>query len=183
MVKEPRAGRVKTRLGRDIGLINATWWYRHQTRALLRRLRDPRWSLVLAVAPDTACVRSRDWPQDLPCIPQGAGDLGRRMARSLGRTTGPTLLIGSDIPGVSKRHIARAFALLPSGGSIIGPATDGGYWLVGLDHPRKRCANLFNEVRWSTAHTLQDTLRTLPTPTATANTLADVDRGADLLLV
>ena len=50
MVKEPRPGRVKTRLGRDIGMVGAAWWFRHQTRSLIRRLRDPRWQIVLAVA-------------------------------------------------------------------------------------------------------------------------------------
>jgi len=38
MLKEPRAGRVKTRLGRDIGMVPAAWWFRHQVRGLLRRI-------------------------------------------------------------------------------------------------------------------------------------------------
>ena len=42
MVKEPRAGRVKTRLGKDIGLTAAAWWFRHQVKRLLRRIDDPR---------------------------------------------------------------------------------------------------------------------------------------------
>ncbi len=53
MVKAPRPGRVKTRLGRQIGMVPAAWWMRHQTTRLLRRLRDPRWDIWLAVAPDT----------------------------------------------------------------------------------------------------------------------------------
>ena len=54
MVKQSRAGRAKTRLGHEIGMTTAAWWYRHQTRRLLRRLSDPRWQLVLAVTPDKA---------------------------------------------------------------------------------------------------------------------------------
>ena len=54
MVKEPRAGRVKTRLGRDIGMTGAAWWFRHQVSRLLREVQDPRWELILSVAPDTA---------------------------------------------------------------------------------------------------------------------------------
>jgi len=51
MLKEPRAGRVKTRLGRDIGMVGAAWWFRHQVRRLLRRIDDPRWNVVLARGP------------------------------------------------------------------------------------------------------------------------------------
>ncbi|MFT7190324.1 MAG: glycosyltransferase A (GT-A) superfamily protein (DUF2064 family), partial [Dinoroseobacter sp.] len=81
MVKEPRPGRVKTRLGRQIGLTASAWWFRHQTSALLRRLRDPRWQIVLAVAPDIEGLTSRIWPADLARIAQGKGDLGDRMGR------------------------------------------------------------------------------------------------------
>ncbi|MEO9823411.1 MAG: TIGR04282 family arsenosugar biosynthesis glycosyltransferase [Paracoccaceae bacterium] len=182
MVKEPRPGRVKTRLGRDIGLIDATWWYRHQTRNLLRRIRDPRWSLLLAVAPDVAGLASRVWPRDVPRIPQGTGDLGARMARALAQTRGPSLLIGSDIPAVNKHHIARAFRSIPTAGSVIGPATDGGYWLVGLAHPNRPYSKLFKDVRWSTSHTLSDTQETLPKPVVLVDPLADIDTAADLHL-
>lgn len=179
MVKEPRPGRVKTRLGRDIGMVASAWWYRQQTRALLRRLRDPRWRIVLSVAPDTA-LNARGWPADLARMPQGAGALGRRMARALGQTQGPTILIGSDIPGVTRAHIARAFQGLRTAGSVVGPATDGGYWLVGLYHPKRRDPNLFQGVRWSTPYTLKDTLKTLPRPISFADELNDVDTAADL---
>lgn len=179
MVKEPRPGRVKTRLGRDIGLVGSAIWYRQQTRAVLRRLRDPRWDILLSVAPDTALF-SRVWPIDLVRMPQGKGNLGARMARALGRTLGPTVLIGSDIPGVGTAHIERAFRRLKPGGSVIGPATDGGYWLIGLDHPNRHYPALFNGVRWSSAHTLRDTQRTLPPPVSVADLLADVDTAADL---
>ena len=79
MLKEPRPGRVKTRLGREIGLTGSAWWFRHQTRSLLMRLRDPRWQIVLAVAPDAEGLTSRVWPADLPRIPQG-DELRRREA-------------------------------------------------------------------------------------------------------
>jgi glycosyltransferase A (GT-A) superfamily protein (DUF2064 family) len=59
MVKEPVPGRVKTRLGRGIGMVPAAWWFRHQTARLIRRLEDPRWELVLAVTPDRAFRMTR----------------------------------------------------------------------------------------------------------------------------
>ncbi|MFQ5624577.1 MAG: DUF2064 domain-containing protein, partial [Paracoccaceae bacterium] len=79
-VKEPRPGRVKTRLGRDIGMVPAAWWYRHQARRVLRRLAgDPRWQTWLAVTPDREGLQSRVWPAHLPRIAQGGGNLGQRM--------------------------------------------------------------------------------------------------------
>ncbi|NNK16068.1 MAG: hypothetical protein HKP51_04085, partial [Sulfitobacter sp.] len=66
MVKEPHPGRVKTRLGADIGLVSAAWWFRNQVSTLLRRIEDPRWQVVLAVSPDVEGVQSRVWPAHLP---------------------------------------------------------------------------------------------------------------------
>lgn len=179
MVKEPRVGRVKTRLGRDMGMTAAAWWYRHQTAATLRTLCDPRWDTLLAVSPDRA-QNSRVWPHHVHRIPQGQGDLGVRMQRALRQTLGPSLLIGSDIPGITRRQIAEAFACLGTAQSVIGPATDGGFWLVGLHHPHKAKTSLFQGVRWSHPDTLNDTLPTLPEPVAIAATLNDVDTTSDL---
>lgn len=180
MVKEPRPGRVKTRLGREIGLVPAARWYRHQCAGLLRRLRDPRWDLLLAVAPDRA-LQARVWPADLARMPQGGGDLGQRMLRLLQRPGGPVCLIGSDIPGVTPAHIARAFALLGGHDAVFAPAADGGFWLVGAQHPARLPRDTFAGARWSSEHALADAIATLPRRRiALADTLSDVDRAADL---
>ena len=181
MLKEPRPGRVKTRLGQSIGMTGAAWWFRHQTRALIRRLDDPRWQMILAVAPDHAGMASRVWPEHLPRLPQGAGDLGDRMARifrSLG--PGPALIIGGDIPGITKPVITSAFGALGAASAVLGPVTDGGYWGVGLKRPSAPPAGLFEGVRWSTEHALADTAQTLPHPVAVVETLRDVDTLEDL---
>ncbi len=180
MVKEPRAGRVKTRLGRSIGMTRAAWWYRHQVVRLLRRLQDPRWRIVLAVSPDRDGMQSRVWPAHAPRLRQGGGDLGQRMARALAATPGPSVLIGSDIPGIRRAHIVAAFRALGPAPSVVGPATDGGFWLVGLRHPILAPLCLFRDVRWSNAETLRDTLPTLPPPVAYVDTLHDVDDAGDL---
>ncbi len=184
MLKEPRAGRVKTRLGRDIGMPQAAWWFRHQTRALLRRVQDPRWDLVLAVAPDRVGLQSRFWPHHLPRWAQCAGDLGYRMGRMLTAVhRGPACLIGADIPGVTPNHIASAFRALGAQDAVFGPAEDGGYWLVGLKHPRAAPSAMFQGVRWSTEHALHDTIATLPDyRIATVATLRDVDTVDDLAM-
>ena len=180
MLKEPRPGRVKTRLARDIGTVEAAWWFRRRSARLIHELRDPRWTLWLAVAPDAEGMRSRIWPSDLPRIPQGEGDLGDRMARILrSLPPGPACIVGSDIPGITRPHVAEAFAALGRAPSVLGPAPDGGYWLIGLRRTRVP-AGLLELVRWSATETLADTEATLERPVARVATLRDVDTIADL---
>ncbi|WP_371135540.1 TIGR04282 family arsenosugar biosynthesis glycosyltransferase [Frigidibacter sp.] len=181
MVKEPRPGRVKTRLGRQIGMVPAAWWFRHQCRALLRQAVDPRWQVALAVSPDAEGRASRVWPAHIPRLPQGRGDLGARMGRLLqGAGPGaPVMIVGADIPGLRRRHIADAFRKLAAADAVIGPAPDGGYWLIGLRHVPP--PGLFAGVRWSSADARADTLATMRgLRVAMAETLADVDEAADL---
>jgi len=182
MVKEPRPGRVKTRLGRDIGTVGAAWWFRHQSATLIRRLRDPRWQIVLSVAPDRAGMASRCWPADLARMPQGRGDLGQRMARAMGRIPlGRVCLVGADIPGLSRWHIARAFAAFGSSDVVFGPAEDGGFWLVGVRHGGAVPVGLFDDVRWSGEHTLKDTVASVAgRRVVLVDRLLDVDVAADL---
>lgn len=179
MVKEPQAGRVKTRLGRQIGTVAATSFYRHAALAAVRRLScSSRWQTWLAVAPDTR-VTSRFWPGEIPRRAQGQGDLGARMQRILdwpGR--GPIIIIGTDIPAIRPCHIAAAFAALGRSDSVLGPTPDGGYWLVGLKRI-PAIAKPFAQVRWSSEHALNDTLANLVgASTDFAATLADVDDAA-----
>ena len=181
MLKEPRPGRVKTRLGRDIGMVSAAWWFRHQTRTLIRHLRDPRWQLVLAVSPDVEGQCSRVWPAELPRWPQGRGVLGIRMARMMYRAGGPVCLIGADIPGITPRHIKAAFRSLGSHDAVFGPSPDGGYWLVGLKRARPLPAGLFRDVAWSSPHALEQSVASLGAKrVALIETLNDVDTIDDL---
>ena len=114
---------------------------------------------------------------------QGQGDLGQRMKlpfRVL--PPGPVVLVGSDIPAMRPRHIARAFRLLGRHDLVFGPASDGGFWLVGARRSRPLPRTLFAGVRWSTAQALADTLATIPPgySTGLADTLDDVDDAQDL---
>ncbi|MBL4873643.1 MAG: TIGR04282 family arsenosugar biosynthesis glycosyltransferase [Rhodobacteraceae bacterium] len=183
MVKEPQAGRVKTRLGRDIGMTNAAWWFRHQTKRLIRDVgTDPQWQLRLSVSPAPNALHSRAWPVEIPRDPQLRGDLGARMRHVFEVTPrGPVVLIGGDIPGITNAIIRDAFAKLRDHDCVFGPAEDGGFWLVGMRRVRPLPPDLFDGVRWSCADTLQDTLGTLGDATvAFAATLRDVDTAHDL---
>jgi uncharacterized protein len=113
-------------------------------------------------------------------IAQGRGGLGARMQRIFdvcGR--GPLIVVGTDIPFVTRENIARAFRRLRGADAVLGPAEDGGYWLVGL---RRRPTTLkpFENVRWSSPHALADTLANLRgRRVAFADTLFDIDTLAD----
>lgn len=187
-VREPRPGRAKTRLGREIGHVEAARWFRHQAARLIRRLgRDPRWRAVLAVTPDAEGLASRVWPAHLPRAPQGSGDLGRRMARFLRGEPGtaigpgPVAVVGADIPALGARQIADAFRLLARHDAVLGPATDGGYWLIGLKRTRAVPRALLDGIRWSGPHAFEDTRARLSgLSVALAETLSDVDTAADL---
>ncbi len=164
-------------------MVGAAWWFRHQVRALLRRLEDPRWDLILAVAPDHEGLQSRVWPAHLPKVPQGTGDLGARMGRIFrSLPPGPMCIIGADIPSISKTHIVQAFHALGAQDAVFGPAPDGGYWLIGLKRRAAVPASLFQNVRWSSPHALQDTQTSLAgARIAHIATLRDVDTIDDLV--
>jgi uncharacterized protein len=178
--KAPVLGRVKTRLARDIGALAALRFHRLTTAALLRRVAgDPRWRCWLALSPDRAASGPRYWPSPATRLPQGSGDLGARMRRPfLALPPGPVVIIGSDIPGIVPGHLVAAFRALDKSHLVFGPATDGGYWLVGARRPLP--ARLFAGVRWSSEHALADTLAGIPSRfrVSLVDTLDDVDDGA-----
>ena len=182
MVKEPRPGRVKTRLGRDIGMTAAAWWFRHQTHKILRQLQDPRWELILAVSPDYEGLKSRVWPNGIARIAQGRGDLGVRMKAVFDKLPpGPICIIGTDIPAVTCHEIWRAFDGLGSHDATFGPATDGGYWLIGLKRIKPTPPQIFQDVYWSTETALQNTINNMSgLRIGRVATLNDVDDVSDL---
>jgi len=181
--KAPRLGRVKSRLAKDIGPVAAWAFYRRTLAFVLRRLDGRgRWRAWVAVTPDAGVARQALWPADWNVIPQGTGDLGARMDRAMHLLPpGPVVIVGTDIPDLSRRHIEAAFAALGRHDAVFGPASDGGYWLVGLRR-RPRVARLFANVRWSSEHALADTLANLgPSQTAARlDVLEDVDDGPAL---
>jgi rSAM/selenodomain-associated transferase 1 len=172
----PRLGTGKRRLAKDIGAVEALRFQRIMLSLILRRLgHDGRWTTWLAITPD----RSGPWPRGFRALPQGQGDLGRRMASIAGRLPpGPVVIIGSDIPGIAAADIVAAFRALGSTDAVFGPATDGGYWLVGLRR-RPHFIDPFANVRWSSQHALADTLANLAdNEIAMLRPLLDIDDGA-----
>lgn len=159
--KAPVLGTVKTRLARDIGEVAALALYREMLHGVAARLSGQDWRLLLAITPDDSAGQSGLWP-GVDRIPQGGGDLGARMLRALARATdaAPVLVVGSDIPGLGPAQIRQAFAALENKPLVFGPATDGGFYLVGARGQPP--AAMFAGVTWSTATVLRDTLAACP---------------------
>lgn len=183
-VKEPRLGRVKRRLARDIGAVEALRFYEATLAGLVRRLAPGPWRTWLAVTPDGAAGRMAGWSrrlgQPLPAFGQGEGEIGTRMRRALAAMPpGPAVLIGGDIPDVAPVHIEAAFRALGTHDCAFGPARDGGYWLVGLRRS-PFSPDVFSNIRWSSPHTLDDTIAGLPAGCrhTLVDMLDDVDDGA-----
>lgn len=184
MAKLPVAGRVKTRLAAEIGATEAVRFYRALLSDTVRRLAvGRRWHTWIALTPDSAVDQFvLTAPRSATIIPQGAGSLGERMQRLMDRLPpGPAVIIGSDIPGITRGDIAAGFKVLGSADAVFGPAADGGYWLVG-QRRFPRDIKLFNNVRWSSEHALADTLMNVPNRrVALLRTIADLDEEADYL--
>jgi rSAM/selenodomain-associated transferase 1 len=116
--------------------------------------------------------------------PQGEGDLGKRMLRSLtdafANNTQEAIIIGTDCPGVNLPILRLAFEQLQKCDVVLGPALDGGYYLIGV---RQAIPHLFNEITWGTSQVFTQTveiIRNLNLSTVYLPSLADVDRPEDL---
>jgi uncharacterized protein len=179
-VKAPRMGRVKTRLARDIGKFKAWLFYRRTVTALIKRVGNGNWKTTICVSPDDYKGAFFDRRHDV--IPQGGGDLGQRMQRVFDQYgKGELVLIGGDIPSITKAHIKNAFDALKDSDITFGPATDGGFWMVGMRRGVRRIAP-FIDVRWSSKHALSDTVENIDSVNRISftDTLSDVDEGRDL---
>jgi len=180
MVKRPICGAVKSRLAAGIGTVGATSIYRAMMYNSIRTLAaDTRWRLVLAVSPDPA-VHETFWPRNIALVSQGGGCLGDRMQRIMDTMApGKIIITGSDVAALRPIHLARAFKKLGPADAVFSAADDGGYSLVGLKRI-PRILNIFANVRWSSTHTLGDTLHNLDgCKTAYIEPLPDIDTPGD----
>lgn len=161
LARAPELGRVKTRLAREIGEAAALEAYRALGTAVLGavgRLGDC--DLTVAFTPADREGPVRAWLGPAPRYePQLEGDLGARMLSAIaGRFAAgaaTVLLIGTDCPDLDPELLETAFARLDRADAVLGPAADGGYYLVGMKRP---IPELFEGIPWSSPATLSATL-------------------------
>ncbi|MEZ6183440.1 MAG: DUF2064 domain-containing protein [Planctomycetota bacterium] len=159
VVKQPAPGRVKTRLGKEIGPEAAAELAQAFLDDTLRRLAPGRPTVVVHAPPELSpAFRARCRAQAPECtfVPQGPGDLGARLAAALAGS-GVRLAVGGDAPDLPLERLERAAALLAAEADVVAvPAQDGGYSLLGLG-PGVDAARLAGAIRWSSPHTWADT--------------------------
>ncbi len=176
--RAPRIGKVKTRLASDIGKTAALHFYRRNLLRMQYQLSRGPWTCTVAVASAGDCHHNAFKGQQV--IVQPPGDIGKRMRDTLTTfRSDRCVIVGSDIPYITHEHIRRAFHALNNKDFVFGPATDGGFWLVGRRPLAQPGHRFMRNVRWSSRFALEDTLNSLPPQQQTAliDTLSDVDDG------
>ena len=160
MARAPELGRVKTRLASEMGDDQALAIYRELGEGIAAALRKAGPRVVVSYTPASAEQLTRDWlGDDLRYEPQAAGDLGARMAAAVAaRFAGGAdrvVVVGSDCPTMSPETIRSAFAALADADVVLGPAQDGGYYLIGISAAQD---TLFRDVPWSSHDVLRISL-------------------------
>lgn len=174
----PEAGRAKTRLIPAIGAERAAALHRRLTERSVATMRAS--GLAIEIRSTGAGVAAfADWlGADLAIVDQGEGDLGDRLSRA--SREGATILLGADTPDLAAAHLQAAAAALDAGHAVIGPAEDGGYWLLGVPKPMPA---LFAAMPWSTDRVAAITIERLSAEgffPERLETLSDLDRPEDL---
>jgi rSAM/selenodomain-associated transferase 1 len=180
--KAPRPGLVKTRLTREVGASQAVSIYRAVGRSVAAAI-SQRYPISVWYDPPDAAAEMRNWLGAHEYLPQAEGDLGRRMQHAFAahheRGDGPMIAIGADAPEVDAAVIHAAEAVLSRYEVVLGPACDGGYYLIGLNRP---IPELFEGVPWGTPRVRHVTLEIcakLHLGVGQTEKLRDVDTGAD----
>lgn len=191
MAKFPLKGTVKTRLAAQFGEDKALNIYKALLENTIVRCRPDEaaaYIFGIAVIPDDLLERFKnDYPGLDFYFSQSGDDLGRRMNHALNRLlsdkeTKKAILIGADIPDLNRDIIEDALTLLDEKDIVLGPASDGGYYLIGMKKPFPR---LFEGIDWGGADVLTNSLRRAEQQGLSCcllKQLADLDRPEDLKL-
>jgi rSAM/selenodomain-associated transferase 1 len=182
-LKAPCPGLVKTRIAETAGNERACAIYRQLVDHVLANIGLIR-DVQLRFAPDDGREEIQHWLRDgWSAQPQGPGDLGERLCRAFDESfsagASRVVIIGSDCPEVGASDARAAFKELKSYDIVVGPAVDGGYWLIGLRAPQPE---LFQNIAWSSENVLAQTLaktKTLGLRVQLLRILTDIDTETD----
>jgi uncharacterized protein len=179
----PSAGAAKTRLIPALGADGAA--------ALHKRLTERTVDILCATGlpvelyyTGAAKAEFESWlggprlRHGLKLVEQAQGDLTDRLLAAL--NPAPVIFFGADTPDLDPSHVAAAVAALDTQDVVLGPAEDGGYYLIGM---KRALPELLTDMPWSTDQVMPETLRrlkVLEVATAILDTLHDCDRPEDL---
>lgn len=185
----PRVGANKTRLIPALGAENATRVYRHLVERTLSQVRhfatEQHCDVTLCFTGGTVAEAQAEFGTELDCLEQVGATLGDRLQQatqsSFAAGAKRVVVIGTDCPGLTALDLKAAFEQLVNHDVVIGPAHDGGYYLIGL---RVDQAALFADVDWSTSIVFQQTMnkaQSLGSSVYVLGKKSDVDYPEDLL--
>lgn len=174
-IRFPTAGVANTRLIPAVGAEGAAEVHRRLVNRTIATVRAAGLPLVLHI---TGATRQRfvDWLGEIETVEQGEGDLGERLAR----VPAPSILLGADIPDLTPDHLRAAVEALEDVPVVVGPAVDGGYYLLGF---RAAMPFLFDAMPWGTDSVFAETVRRLDAREVEhrlLDPLDDCDRPEDL---
>jgi rSAM/selenodomain-associated transferase 2/rSAM/selenodomain-associated transferase 1 len=189
----PEPGKTKTRLIPALGARGAARLQRQMTEHLMATAAklSNRPGLAVEVCHEGGNTGlMQGWlGSQFAYRPQGTGDIGRRMLRAFEDAfqdgTGRAVIMGSDIPQISAHIIQQAFEGLQKNELVLGPAHDGGYYLIGMKNsiPAETCHRLFEGINWGTGSVLSQTVQTAGESELRfilLDPLGDVDSPGDL---
>ncbi len=162
-LKAPIKGHVKTRLAKSIGDEHALALYKNFVKDVIGELRSGGRRLKLFYYPPHAGEMLTDWlRQDYELTPQKGASLGERMSNAFtlmfDQGYYKAVLIGTDIPDLPHLITNEAFRSLETSDAVIGPALDGGYYLIGFK-ANTFCPAVFEGIPWSSTTVFQKTIR------------------------
>ena len=184
----PEPGKTKTRLIPALGPHGAAALQRTMTEqavATLKGLADQRQVALEVRFEGGSLGEMQQWlAADIAYCPQGDGDLGNRLQRAFADAFAAgmqrVVVVGADCPSLTTEALCRALVMLAANDLVLGPASDGGYYLIGLGRP---VPEIFSAIPWGTDKVLEQTLicaRRLDLSVALLDPLSDVDRPEDL---
>jgi len=186
-VKNPERGKVKSRLGAVIGNDSAVSVYKNIVDRMLSTLKEGTFPLYICFSPKNAQKPVKNWlGREYRYIPQNGKDLGERMRNGFTEAFEmgfkKVVLIGSDIPDLALEFIEEAFITLNKSDAVIGPAFDGGYYLIGFKD-KTFSPQVFEGIAWGTQNVFDETVKKLKRFKRAVHTLPyqrDIDTAKDL---
>ena len=185
--KEPLAGKVKTRMQPNLSPPNCALLAETMLEQSIRKVVDY-WpgKLILCVTPNVKAPVFESLAAMYGCglFEQIAGDLGSRMLHALQYgldLAGSAVVMGCDVPHIDQPTLAKAHTEMIKGNNIVGPAEDGGFYMLGVHDSRPE---LFADIHWGGEKVLVDVMRhakRLDVGFVELPRMRDIDRWEDLI--
>ena len=187
-IRTPQIGKVKTRLSRTLGVEPVIRIYKSFVRDVIETVEKHTDHIRICYYPMETRDRVRAWLGNaFHYMPQSGENLGDRMRNAFTATFSDgfhrAILLGTDIPDLPGVIIDEAFSELSCHSSVIGPALDGGYYLIGFEQ-NGFLPQIFDNMPWGTQHVFNNTLSVFKKAKQRVHILPswqDIDDYSDLL--